>query len=54
MDEAFVTLRGEPYLLWQAVDQYGAELDILLVWNAEEAIAEAAALARGAPSTQSC
>ncbi|MGF6935579.1 hypothetical protein OKW41_004741 [Paraburkholderia sp. UCT70] len=25
----FVTLRGEPYLLWQAVDQHGAELDVL-------------------------
>ena len=26
----FVTLRGEPYLLWRAVDQRGAEPDILL------------------------
>jgi putative transposase len=26
----FVTLRGEPCLLWRAVDQHGAELDILL------------------------
>ena len=26
----FVTLRGEPYLLWRAVDQHGAELEILL------------------------
>ena len=26
----FVTLRGEPYLLWRAVDEYGTELDILL------------------------
>ena len=26
----FVTMRGEPYLLWRAVDQHGAELDILL------------------------
>jgi transposase-like protein len=25
-----VTLRGVPYLLWRAVDQHGAELDILL------------------------
>ncbi|CAB3773932.1 hypothetical protein LMG29542_07511 [Paraburkholderia humisilvae] len=23
-------LRGEPYVLWRAVDQHGAELDILL------------------------
>jgi putative transposase len=29
-DEVFVTLCGEPYLLWRAVDQHGAELDILL------------------------
>lgn len=26
----FVSLRGEPYLLWRAVDQYGAELDVLV------------------------
>lgn len=26
LDEMFVTLRGEPYLLWRAVDQHGAEL----------------------------
>ena len=30
LDEVFVTLRGEPYLLWRAVDQHGAGLDILL------------------------
>jgi len=30
LDETFVTLRGEPYLLWRAVDEHGAELDILL------------------------
>ena|SRR5450830_1090393 len=30
LDEMFVTLRGEPYLLWRAVDQHGAELDVLL------------------------
>lgn len=29
-DEMFVTLRGEPYLLWRAVDQHGVELDILV------------------------
>jgi putative transposase len=28
-DEVFVPLRGEPYLLWRAVDQHGAEVDIL-------------------------
>nr|WP_302056715.1 IS6 family transposase [Paraburkholderia sp. CNPSo 3281] len=30
LDEMFVTLRGEPYLLWRAVDEHGAGLDILL------------------------
>ncbi|KAG8148724.1 IS6 family transposase [Burkholderia catarinensis] len=30
LDEVFVTLRGEPWLLWRAVDQHGVELDILL------------------------
>ena len=30
LDEVFVTLGGEPYLLWRAVDQHGAQLDILL------------------------
>ncbi|MEM5332121.1 IS6 family transposase, partial [Paraburkholderia sp. JHI2823] len=27
LDEMFVTLRGEPYLLWRAVDEHGTELD---------------------------
>ncbi len=26
----FVNLRGVPWLLWRAVDEHGAELDILL------------------------
>jgi putative transposase len=30
LDEVFVTLRGEPYLLWPVVDQHGVELEILL------------------------
>ncbi|WP_422662194.1 IS6 family transposase [Paraburkholderia sp.] len=30
LDEMLVTLRGEPYLLWRAADERGAELDILL------------------------
>src|SRR5260221_9471755 len=30
LDEMFVTLRGQPYLMWRAVDQHGIELDILL------------------------
>ncbi len=28
LDEMFVTLRGEPYLLWRAVNEHGAELDV--------------------------
>ncbi|MGH8783121.1 IS6 family transposase [Paraburkholderia sp.] len=30
LDEMFVSLRGEPWLLWRAVDERGVELDILL------------------------
>ena len=30
LDEMYITLRGEPYLLWRAVDEHGAELDILV------------------------
>jgi putative transposase len=30
LDEMFVTLRGEAHLQWRAVDEHGAELDILL------------------------
>jgi putative transposase len=30
LDEMFVTLRGESYLLWRAVDEHGAELDVLV------------------------
>ncbi|CAD6560850.1 hypothetical protein LMG28727_07242 [Paraburkholderia kirstenboschensis] len=30
LEEVFVTLRREPYLLGRAVDQQGAELDVLL------------------------
>lgn len=28
--EMLVTLRGEPYLLWRAADEHGAELDIMV------------------------
>jgi putative transposase len=35
-----VTLRGEPYLLWRAVDQHGAELDILLQKRRDKAAAK--------------
>lgn len=40
LDEVFVTLRGEPYLLWRAVDQHGAELDILLQERRDKAAAK--------------
>ncbi|MDN7177271.1 IS6 family transposase [Caballeronia sp. SEWSISQ10-4 2] len=30
LDEMFVRLRGEPYVMWRAVDEHCAELDILL------------------------
>jgi putative transposase len=36
----FVTLRGEPYLLWRAVDQHGTELDILLQKRRDKAAAK--------------
>jgi putative transposase len=28
LDQMFMTLRGEAYLLWRAVDEHGAELDV--------------------------
>jgi putative transposase len=40
LDKVFVTLRGEPYLLWRAVDQHGAELDILLQKRRDKAAAK--------------
>ncbi len=30
LDEMGMSLRGEPYLLWRAIDEHGAELDVLL------------------------
>jgi putative transposase len=39
-DEVFVTLRGEPYLLWRAVDQHGVELEILLQKRRDKATAK--------------
>jgi putative transposase len=36
----FVSLRGEPYLLWRAVDEHGAELDILVQKRRDKAAAE--------------
>jgi len=40
LDEMFVTLRGEPYPLWRAVDEHGAELDILLQKRRDKAAAK--------------
>ncbi|KVM10139.1 transposase [Burkholderia ubonensis] len=40
LDEMFVTLRGEPYLLWRAVDEHGVELDILLQKRRDKAAAK--------------
>ena len=40
LDEMFVTLRGEPYLLWRAVDEHGTELDILLQKRRHKAAAK--------------
>jgi putative transposase len=35
-----VTLRGEPYLLWRAVDEHGAELDVLVQKRRDKAAAK--------------
>ena len=40
MDEMFVTLRGEPYLLWRAVDERSAELDVLVQKRRDKAAAK--------------
>ncbi len=40
LDEMFVTLRGEPYLLWRPVDDHGIELDILLQKRRDKAAAK--------------
>src|SRR5258705_5647830 len=40
LDEMFVTLRGEPYLLWRAVDEHGTELNILLQKRRDKAAAK--------------
>ncbi|MGF6267050.1 putative transposase [Paraburkholderia youngii] len=39
-DEVFVMLRGEPYLLWRAVDEHGAELDVLVQKRRDKAAAK--------------
>jgi putative transposase len=40
LDEMFVTLRGEPYQLWRAVDEHGAELDVLVQKRRDKAAAK--------------
>ncbi len=35
-----VTLHGEPYLLWRAVDEHGVELDVLLQKRRDKAAAK--------------
>ncbi|MFM0126173.1 IS6 family transposase, partial [Paraburkholderia sp. RL18-101-BIB-B] len=40
LDEMFVTLHGDPYMLWRAVDEHGAELDILLQKRRDKDAAE--------------
>jgi putative transposase len=40
LDEMFVTLRGEPYLLWRAVGEHGAELDALVQKRRDKAAAK--------------
>ncbi|AIO68193.1 transposase IS66 family protein [Burkholderia oklahomensis] len=40
LDEVFLTLRGEPYLLWRAVDEHGVELNILLQKRRDKAAAK--------------
>lgn len=39
LDEVFVKLRGEPYVLWRAVDEHGTELDVLLQKRRDKAAA---------------
>src|ERR1700709_1450758 len=40
LEHRFVTLRGEPYLLWRAVDEHGAELDVLIQKRRDTAAAK--------------
>ncbi|MBB5499635.1 transposase-like protein [Paraburkholderia sp. MM5384-R2] len=40
LDELFVKLRGEPYVLWRAVDEHGVELDVLLQKHRDKAAAK--------------
>ena len=40
LDVLFVKLRGEPYVLWRAVDEHGMELDVLLQKKRDKAAAK--------------
>jgi putative transposase len=40
LNEVFATLRGEPHLLWRAVDQHGTELHPLLQKRRDQAAAK--------------
>ena len=40
LDEVFLKLRGEPYVLWRAVDEHGTELDVLLQTRRDKAAAK--------------
>jgi putative transposase len=40
LDEMFITLRGEPYLLWRAVDEHGPELDVRVQKRRDKAAAK--------------
>jgi putative transposase len=40
LDEMFVNLRGEPYVLWRAVGEHGTELDVLLQKRRDKAAAK--------------
>jgi len=40
LDELFVKLRGEPYVLWRVVDERGMELDVLLQKSRDKAAAK--------------
>jgi putative transposase len=40
LDDMFVTLRGEPYLLWRSVDEHGAERDVRVQKRRDNAAAK--------------
>jgi putative transposase len=40
LDDMFVTLRGEPYLLWRSVDEHGAERDVRVQKRRDKAAAK--------------